>query len=470
MSNYVKPVAAVDEYTKLDTKTRVCYAFGDAACNCSWTLVGSYLTFFFTDMAMIPAGLVGAVILISKAWDAINDPMVGAWSDRTNTKLGRYRPWILFAFLPMLIFNVGCFYTNLNWSPTVRAVWSLGMYFVLVLLYTMVNVTYSAMPTVMTRDTETRSSLAAWRMTFTFVVGTILGFFTLRIINALGGDATAYTKTTILFSVAAIPMFLICVFGTKEIVQIPYVKTTIRSQFHLLKHNAPVWLLTGAFVGWGIMNGGMTFKMYYFTYYVKDQLMFANISTVTPIFAAIGTFSLNYLVIKVKNKAILPAWGFAVSAVCYVACFFLPMRELGTSAGAGVKMIYYIVGGAVPGLCTGLILGSLFGMVPDTAEYTMYKYNQYAGGFLSTVVNFFFKVGQAISISAAAWVLQGIGYVPNIDQAPSVMAHLNFWPHIFVAACMAFSAACMFAYRLDKATYTEMAAEIARRRDADQVT
>lgn len=107
MSNTsVKPV---DEYTKLDLKTKICYAFGDMACNCSWTLVGSYLTFYFTDMALIPAGLVGTVILISKLWDAINDPMVGYWSDNTKHKLGRYRPWILYACIPMLLFNIGCF-------------------------------------------------------------------------------------------------------------------------------------------------------------------------------------------------------------------------------------------------------------------------------------------------------------------------------------------------------------------------
>lgn len=464
MSNTsVKPV---DEYTKLDLKTKICYAFGDMACNCSWTLVGSYLTFYFTDMALIPAGLVGTVILISKLWDAINDPMVGYWSDNTKHKLGRYRPWILYACIPMLLFNIGCFYTNMNWSVTMRAVWGLGMYFVLVFLYTCVNVTYSALPTVMTRDAETRSSLSAWRMTFTFILGTVLGFSVLRIINALGGDAMAYTKTAILFSIIAIPMFLICVAGTREIVEIPYEKHSVMSQFKLLKGNTPVWLLTVAFVAWGFMNGGATFKMYYFTYFVGDQILFANVNTITPIFAAIGTFSLNWMVTKVKNKATIPAWGFAICALASFICFFLPMKNIGVDGGTTAKMLYYVLGGAIPGFCTGIILGSLYGMVPDTAEWTMYKYNQYAGGFLSTVVNFFFKLGQAFSIAAAAWVLEGIGYVPNAVQTDSVMWHLNFWPHIYCGACYAIAAVAMFAYKLDKATYAKIAAEVSARRDA----
>ena len=450
----------VDEWTKLDTKTRICYAFGDAACNCSWTMVSNYLTFFFTDMAMIPAGLVGTVILISKAWDAINDPIIGGLSDRTKSRWGRYRPWILFSFLPMLIFNVLCFSTNLNWSVTMRAVWGLGMYFILVLLYTMVNVTYSALPTVMTRDTETRGSLAAWRMTFTFILGTILGFTVLRVVNAFGNNAAAYTKTTIIFSVLAIPMFLICVFGTKEIVEIPYEKTPIMAQFSLLKKNKPVWCLIGAFLGWGIMNGGMTFKMYYFTYFVGDQIRFANVNTLIPIFAAFGTFSLNWLVTKVKNKATPPMLGFFIYGITCVICYFLPMRGIGADGGRSAMMMYYVFGGAIQGFCTGLILGALFGMVPDTAEYTMYKYGKYAGGFISTVVNFFFKVGQAVSISAAAWVLEGIGYVAGGTQTESVLWHMNFWSHIFVAICMFFSAFCLFLYKLDKKIYKEMAEEI----------
>ena len=318
----------------------------------------------------------------------------------------------------------------------------------------------------MTRDAETRSSLSAWRMTFTFILGTVLGFSVLRIINALGGDAMAYTKTALLFSIIAIPMFLICVAGTREIVEIPYEKHSVMSQFKLLKGNTPVWLLTVAFVAWGFMNGGATFKMYYFTYFVGDQILFANVNTITPIFAAVGTFSLNWMVTKVKNKATIPAWGFAICALASFICFFLPMKNIGADGGTTAKMLYYVLGGAIPGFCTGIILGSLYGMVPDTAEWTMYKYNQYAGGFLSTVVNFFFKLGQAFSIAAAAWVLEGIGYVPNAVQTDSVMWHLNFWPHIYCGACYAIAAIAMFAYKLDKATYAKIAAEVSARRDA----
>ncbi len=132
-----------DEYTKLNFGRKAGYACGDFACNMSWSLIGSYLVFFLTDVALINATVVGAVIFISKFWDAVNDPVVGSLADKTHSRWGRYRPWVIFAFIPMLIFNVLTFTTNLNWSEGFRTFWGLGMYFILVLLYTMVNVTYS---------------------------------------------------------------------------------------------------------------------------------------------------------------------------------------------------------------------------------------------------------------------------------------------------------------------------------------
>lgn len=115
--------AKVNEYTKLSVPKKIGYACGDFACNMSWSLIGSYLVFFLTDVALINATTVGLVIFVSKFWDAINDPVIGSLADRTHTRWGRYRPWVMFAFAPMLVFNVLTFTTNLEWSETVRTVW-----------------------------------------------------------------------------------------------------------------------------------------------------------------------------------------------------------------------------------------------------------------------------------------------------------------------------------------------------------
>lgn len=446
----------VDEYTKLNIPKKVGYACGDFACNMSWSLIGSYLMIFYTDVALLNATTVATIMFISKFWDAINDPIVGSLADRTKSKWGRYRPWVIFAFVPMLIFNILTFTTNLDWSQNLRTVWGLGMYFILVLLYTMVNVTYSAMPAMMTRDTETRSALSSFRMTGAFLAMTVLSALTLRIVEWAGGGAGGYQKAAIIFSVLAAPFFIITILSTKEVVTVDDSKTeraSLISQFKILAGNAPVWQITVAYLAWGIMQGGGTFRVYFCTYNAENPILFANTQTAWSIFGMIGAFSVSYLVKKVKNKGTLGGVAFLLVGISMIVSFFLPIK---TSVGQG---LYYIMC-AIYGLGSGMMLGNVFGMMPDTAEYTYHKYGIYAAGFISTFINFALKVGQAVSISGAALVLDAVGYVPNETQTDKVLFAMNFGSHVFVGVFALIAAVALFAYKLDKETYNKIVAEL----------
>ncbi len=445
-------IAKTDEYTKLSIPRKFGYACGDFACNMSWSLVGSYLVFFLTDIALIPGAIVGAVIFVSKFWDAINDPIVGSLADHTNTKWGRYRPWVIFAFLPMLIFNVLTFTTNLEWSTTVRTWWGLGMYFILVLLYTMVNVTYSAMPALLTRDTETRSALSGYRMTGAFLAMTVLSFLTLRVVSYFGGGAAGYRNAAIFFSVIAIPFFIITCASTKEVVTIDdskVKKVGFIKQFVCLKGNWPVILIAIAYLGWGVIQGGMTFRLYYCTYNAGNDLLYSNTQTLWSIMGMIGAFSVTYLVTKFNNKGTIGGIAFSVIAIGSIVSFFLPIEA------SWAQSVYYVMQ-ALVGLGSGTMLGNVFGMMPDTAEYTYERYGVYAAGFLSTFINFMLKVGQAISISGAALILDMVGYVPGKAQSQRVLFVMNFGSHMFIGLICIICAIAMFAYKLDKQTYNEI--------------
>lgn len=449
----------VDEYTKLNVPRKIGYACGDFACNMSWSLISAYLVFFLTDVALINATVVGVIIFISKFWDAINDPIIGSLADRTNTKWGRYRPWIIFAFIPMLVFNVLTFTTNLNWSQTMRTWWGLGMYFILVLLYTMVNVTYSAMPATMTRDTETRSALSSYRMTGAFLAMTILSYATLRIVNAAGGGTAGYQKAAVCFSLLAAPFFLITILSTKEVVKVDMTKSekvSFITQFKVLKGNWPVIQIAIAYLGWGIIQGGMTFRLYFCTYNAGNDLLYANTQTLWSIMGMLGAFSVSYLVKKVSNKGTLGGIAFSLIAACSIISFFLPIKtEMG-------QIIYYAMNIGV-GFGSGMMLGNVFGMMPDTAEYTYHKYGVYCAGFVSTVINFMLKVGQALAIAGAAVILDMTGYIAGAQQGSAVLFTLNFGSHMFVGLCAIICAVAMFAYKLDKASYTKIVEELRAR-------
>ncbi|MDO4269507.1 MAG: glycoside-pentoside-hexuronide (GPH):cation symporter [Eubacteriales bacterium] len=448
--------ATVNEYTKLSVPKKIGYACGDFACNMSWSLIGSYLVFFLTDVALINATVVGLVIFISKFWDAVNDPIIGSLADHTHSRWGRYRPWVMFAFVPMLIFNVLTFTTNLGWSETARTWWGLGMYFILVLLYTMVNVTYSAMPAMMTRDTETRSGLSSFRMTGAFLAMTVLSFATLRIVNAMGGGVSGYRNAAIVFSLLAVPFFLITILSTKEVVTVDDAKTekvSFIQQFKVLKGNWPVIQLAVAYLGWGIIQGGMTFRLYFCTYNAGNDLLYANTQTLWSVMGMLGAFSVSYLVTRVKNKGTLGGVAFTLIAVCSIISNFLPIT---TPAG---QAVYYVMNAGV-GFGSGMMLGNVFGMMPDTAEYTYHKYGVYCAGFLSTFINFMLKVGQAISIAGAAALLDALGYVAGAAQNSTVLFAMNFGSHMFIGLCSIVCAVAMFSYKLDKAAYTRIVSEL----------
>ena len=453
-----KPVA-VDEYTKLNVPRKIGYACGDFACNMSWSLVSSYLVFFLTDIALINAATVSVLIFISKFWDAINDPVVGSLADHTNSRWGRYRPWVMFSFAPMLLFNVLTFTTNPDWSETARTWWGLGMYFILVLLYTMVNVTYSAMPATMTRDTETRSSLSSYRMTGAFLAMTVLSFATLRIVNATGGGAAGYQKAAIIFSLLAVPFFIITVASTKEVVFVDMEKSghaNFFTQFKTLKGNWPVIQIAIAYGGWGVIQGGMTMRLYYCTYNAGNDLLYSNTQTLQSIVGMVGAFSVSYLVKKVKNKGTIGGVAFVLIAVCSIVSFFLPIT---TAFG---QALYYVANLGI-GFGSGMMLGNAFGMMPDTAEYTYHKYGVYCAGFLSTFINFMLKIGQALSIAGAPLIMNMFGYVPNQTQSGTVLFIINFGAHMFVGLCSIICAWAMFAYKLDKETYGKIVADLRAR-------
>jgi len=453
--------APANQYTKLNVPRKVGYAVGDFACNMSWSLVSNYLVFFMTDIALIPAGLVSAVMLISKAWDAINDPIIGTLADHTRSKLGRYRPWILFSSIPMLLCNVATFTTFSNWGLTGRAWWAFGTYFVLVLLYTMVNVTYSAMPAVLTRDTDTRTSLASYRMTAAFLAMTLLSYFLLRVVNWAGGGAHGYQTAAMIFSALACPFFFIVFASTKEIVDVKPEHSNFSTSLKAIVHNNPMWHIVIAYLGWGVVQGGFTVKMYYCTYNIGDQMLYANASTLQSVVGMIGTFSVTFLVKKVKNKGTLAGIGAALVALGSIVCYFTPAATFGGPMFMAM---------AVPiGFGMGMMLASIFGMEPDCAEYTQYyEHGVYIPGFISTIINFALKFGQAIAISAATAVMAALGYVANLAQTPVVLSGINFMSHMFVFLVMVIVAIAMFTYKLDKEKYAWLCERISKGESAAQ--
>jgi sugar (glycoside-pentoside-hexuronide) transporter len=448
-----------NQFRKVPARERFCYAAFDIGGNCSYSMIGSYLNYFMTDVALISPALVGTVMLFSKAWDAIIDPFIGYAADRTNTRWGRYRPWALWTCVPLVATNVLVFTTFPDKSLAFRTVWAFTAYLLAATFYSMMNVPMSAMTAVMTLDSDERAKIASARLTGASVAMVLLAFFSLRIVNwvklATGSEARGYQMSAVIFGVIALPLLLLSWAGTKEAVKVEPTKEKYTKMFRVLKNNKPFWCLCFFFIMWGINSFGSGLRIYFFRYVAGNVLMFANTSTIRSIFSIVGTLSLSFLIRKFKDKSLILAVGAFTSAIFTAIGCLLPVWTRGGEFG------YYVVT-VFMGYTSGLNLACMFAIMPDLAEYSRYHHGVYASGFLSSFINFAFQFGGALASASMGWMLQGFGYVPNVDQSPFLLGLFRYQSHIWPAVMTALGGVAMIIYPFRKKAYDEIAAKLER--------
>lgn len=210
-------------YVKIPLWKKCAFGVIDSANNFSWSYIGSFLAIYLTDTLMIPAAWVSLMFLICRFWDAINDPIVGYLADRTRTRWGRYRPWIMFGSLPLFLTSALLFLPIMSWSVTARFVWACVLYVFVVLFYTMVNLTYGSLNSVMTQDPAERGSLASWRLLFAYIGATLMTQMVLRLQPGLSAryPGMGYFILAVIFLVIGVPLQVFGAKVQKEVVPPP---------------------------------------------------------------------------------------------------------------------------------------------------------------------------------------------------------------------------------------------------------
>ena len=213
----------------LSVKEKIGYGMGDAASHIIFDNVMLYMMFFYTDIFGIPAGFVGTMFLLARALDAISDPCMGLIADRTRSRWGKFRPWILFGAIP---FGIVCVlaYTTPDLSLNGKMVYAAVTYTLLTLLYTVVNIPYCALGGVITSDPTQRISLQSWRFVLATAGGMLSTVLMMPLVKLIGGDdkAFGFQGGIAVLSVVAFLMLAFCFFTTKERIQVPPSTTSMR--------------------------------------------------------------------------------------------------------------------------------------------------------------------------------------------------------------------------------------------------
>lgn len=321
--------ANLDRTAKLGLKEKLGYGVGDLGFNLYWTTIASFLAAFYTDVFGMSAAAAGTMLFTTKIIDAFTDPLMGALADRTKTRFGKFRPYLLWASLPMAGAAVLTF-TTPDLDDTGKIIWAYGTYTLMMLMYTILSTPYSALSGVMTARSQERTSLISIRFIFAFSCGVIVNYFTLDLVAFFGqgDDEKGWQMTMGTYGLVAAVAFFITFISTRERIQPPAAqKTNAVQDIKDLLGNKP-WLILFALAMIIMMTitmrGGSAY--YYFTYFVERPELLGLYLGLQMVAYAVGA-ACAPLMTRYLDKAKLLMLLMAIVAVLSIAFTFVPKPD-----------------------------------------------------------------------------------------------------------------------------------------------
>lgn len=443
---------------RLSFREKFAYGLGDTASNFFFQAFNLFLFYYYTDVFGIPAVAVGTMMLFTRVLDAVTDPLMGILADRTNTRWGKFRPWILWGAIPYGLLGYLMF-ANPDLGDSGKLIYAYVTYSLMWLAYTVVNIPYSALMGVMSPSSEDRTSLSTYRFVCAFAAAFLIGGFTLPLKDLLGGDnpADGFRYTMAIFAVISVALFFYTFSQTKERVQPPPQQdASLKKDFLGLLANRP-WLVlfVAAFLtltNVGVRNGA---GIYYFKYCVGDEAkfsLFAMLGTLAFIGGALST----KLFTKFFSRRSLMISLTAANAVTMGAFYFVDPQNI------VLLHALNIIGSFLVGPTPAIV----WSMYADTADYGEWKTKRRTTGLVFSAAVFAQKMGMAIGSAMMGWILAYCGFVANTTQTPTALGGIMILFSLLPAAFALLSGLAIFFYPLDEPEVRQIEQELAARKEA----
>jgi glucuronide carrier protein len=435
------------------------YATGDAANNLAFSMTSMFLLVYYTDVVGLSAAAVGTLFLVVRFWDAFADVAAGRIVDRTQTRWGKFRPFLLFGSLPLLLLSVAVFSVPGGLSHDGAVVYALVSYAILGFAYSLVNIPYGSMATAMTQRPDERAKLATFRVFGSNLTILMLALVVAPQIKGSGDLQHSLTVTTLVFVVIGFALYLFTFLTAKEQVQRDVPKVSARQTIDTLKQNKPLVMLCLSSLMFLI---GMFALQTVAIYYARDVLGNANYYIVLTIVQTAGTllaaaFVPHFVRTIGKKRAYL-----VCGAVAIVGGIGLALTP--ASAPILAFFFFFVIGVGLGGVNT-----LMWALEADTVEYGEWKTGIRTEGTTYALFSFTRKMGQAVGGAAAAYALGIGGYVPNASpQADSAVTAIKIAAGVVPAAVIGVALAIMLAYPLTEARFREIVGAVAQRRLVQQ--
>jgi GPH family glycoside/pentoside/hexuronide:cation symporter len=437
--------------SNLKMREYVSYGLGDLGSNLVFSTLGYYLMYYYTNVAGIAAIAAGNIILVSKIFDAANDIFVGVMVDRTKSKYGKARPYMLWYAIPFAISATLTFCVP-NIGATGKIVWALITYMTLTLLYTFVNLPYGSMLQLMTQDPGERSRLSMFRNIGGNAGGLIVSSFAMTMVLTFGGEnqRLGYGLTVGIFSIIAAAIFIIVFINCKERVTpaaIQKNKISLKESFAALSKNRP-WIIIA--IKTVISSIKVTFPMSVAMYFIIFNLKQSEVaSSLFFTLFFVGTFLGSILAPKLtdifgrKKAALITIAG---SAVIYTICMFV-------SNNYYASLIFYGLSGIPFGILW--VLDYIF--IADSVEYGEWKTGIRLDGLTYSAYSFATKCAPGIAGGIIGYALAFFKY-QETEAVQSAETQQGFWIMMFVVPLIlaVLEYIVMSLYNLDEKKYTEI--------------
>jgi GPH family glycoside/pentoside/hexuronide:cation symporter len=441
---------------KISFKEKVGYGLGDTASNLYFQMFVNFLLFFYTDIFGIPAAAAGTMLMVSRFWDAANDPIMGVIADRTNSKWGKFRPYLVWTSVPLAVVGVLTFITP-NFSVGGKIVYAYITFTLVMMAYTAINIPYSALMGVISPSSEERTSVSTFRFVLAFVGAFIVQGLTLPLVNLFGdgNQAVGFPITMAIFGVLACILFYITFATTRERVIVPATQQSSLKQDikNLLKNRPWMYLLImGIFtLGYIIIRSGTI--LYYFKYYLGNEVLASLFMVLGTIAVIAGVASTQFFAKKFgKKKLYIAVMG--LSTLLTMLFYFIPAEQL---------VLIFVVH-----ILISLVMAPqaplLWAMYADTADYSEWKNERRATGLIFSAATFAQKFGIAIGGGMAGWLLAFFGFVANTQQTPDTLNGIRLMMSFIPAIGSLIATIAAFFYELDDDTMKNIELELQTRK------
>ena len=467
---------------KIKLREKIGYGFGDAASSMFWKIFGMYSLFFYTDVFGITAAAAGTMFLVARLWDSFFDVLVGIMSDRTKSRYGKYRPYLLWFAIPFAVMGAVTFFVP-DFGQTGKLVYAYITYSLMMIVYSLINVPYASLLGVISSNPQERNSLSSYRMSFAFI-GSFVTFMLLQplidfyaktfnpsdvALNAVNSTVSTSPVGWVLgvgtIGIICIVLFLLCFSWTKErVTQIESEENvSVKQDLKNLFHNAPWWILVGTGLAALLFNAIRdSVAIYYFRDYVSINYRMPGTGwDMTTIYFLVGqaanllgvmlapTVSARFGKKKTYMIAILLAGFFSIGM------YLIPNN-----------ITYILILQFVISIFAGYVLPLLWSMFADIVDHQELKTGRRATGLIFSSSSMSQKLGWALGAAMSGWILAIFHYMPDAaQQSAETIFGERIMISLFPAVCAVIAFVGMLFYPLSDKKVKEISEELNKKRE-----